>query len=131
MHLRTQTQNRLEKCFLGFTTKDIEKIQDTDRIGIGVGTIDNTPIANALTTVVSDFKVATVNSLGINFQTKEPLLLVVKKNGKILENLSKWLTTKDLDGKSVLFIDDEADNASVNTSKNSSFSYTILCSFSF
>ena len=116
--LRTQTQNRLEKCFLGFTTKDIEKIQDTDRIGIGVGTIDNTPIANALTTVVSDFKVATVNSLGINFQTKEPLLLVVKKNGKILENLSKWLTTKDLDGKSVLFIDDEADNASVNTSKN-------------
>ncbi len=116
--LRTQTQNRLEKCFLGFTTKDIERIQDSERIGIGVGLIDNKPIAHAFTTVVSDFKESTVNSLGTNFQTKEPILFVVKKNGRILANLKKWLSKKDLDGKSVLFIDDEADNASVNTSKN-------------
>lgn len=116
--LRTQTQNRLEKCFLGFTTKDIERIQDNEKIGIGVGLIDNKPIAHAFTTVISDFKESTVNSLGANFQTKEPILFVVKKNGRILANLKKWLSKKDLDGKSVLFIDDEADNASVNTSKN-------------
>lgn len=116
--LRTQTQSRLEKCFLGFTTKDIRRIQDSERIGIGVGLIDNKPIAHAFTTVVSDFKESTVNSLGANFQTKEPILFVVKKNGRILANLKKWLSKKDLDGKSVLFIDDEADNASVNTSKD-------------
>ena len=116
--LRTQTQNRLEKCFLGFTTKDIERIQDNEKIGIGVGLIDNRPIAHAFTTVVSDFKESTVNSLGTNFQTKEPILFVVKKNGRILANLKRWLSKKDLDGKSVLFIDDDADNASVNTSKD-------------
>ena len=116
--LRTQTQNRLEKCFLGFTTKDIERIQDYERVGVGVGLIDNKPIAHAFTTIVSDFKESTVNSLGTNFQTKEPILFVVKKNGRILANLKKWLSKKDLEGKSVLFIDDEADNASVNTSKN-------------
>lgn len=116
--LRTQTQNRLEKCFLGFTTKDIERIQDNEKPGIGVGLIDNRPIAHAFTTVVSDFKESTVNSLGTNFQTKEPILFVVKKNGRILENLKRWLSKKDLDSKSVLLIDDEADNASVNTSKN-------------
>lgn len=116
--LRTQTQNRLEKCFLGFTTKDIEKIKDYEKIGIGVGLIDNKPIAHAFTTIVSDFKESTVNSLGTNFQTKEPILFVVKKNGRILGNLKNWLSKKDLDGKSVLFIDDEADNASVNTSKS-------------
>lgn len=116
--LRTQTQNRLEKCFLGFTTKDLKRIQDSERIGIGVGLIDNKPIAHAFTTVISDFKESTVNSLGTNFQTKEPILFVVKKNGRILSNLKKWLSKKDIDGKSVLLIDDEADNASVNTSKN-------------
>lgn len=116
--LRTQTQNRLEKCFLGFTTKDIELIRDHERVGIGVGLIDNKPIAHTFTTIVSDFKESTVNSLGTNFLTKEPILFVVKKNGRILENLKRWLLTKELDGKSVLFIDDEADNASVNTSKD-------------
>ncbi len=116
--LRTQTQNRLEKCFLGFTTKDIKHIQDYEKVGIGVGLIDNKPIAHAFTTIVSDFRESTVNSLGTNFQTKDPILFVVKKNGRILANLKKWLSKKDLDGKSVLFIDDEADNASVNTSKN-------------
>ena len=115
--LRAQTQSRLEKCFLGFTTKDIKRIQDVkDRIGVGL--IDNKPIAHAFTTVVSDFKEATVNSLGANFQTKEPILFVVKKNGRILNNLHTWLSKKNLDDKSVLFIDDEADNASVNTSKD-------------
>lgn len=116
--LRTQTQTRLETCFLGFTTKDIESIQENERIGIGVGLINNQPIAHAFTTRISDFKESTVNSLGTNFQTKEPILFVLKKNGRILENLKKWLSKKDLDGKAVLFIDDEADNASINTSKN-------------
>lgn len=121
--LRTQTQSRLEKCFLGFTTKDIKKIYNNEKIGVGL--IDPNPLAHAFTTVVSDFKEATINSLGVNFQTKDPILFVVKKNGRILENLRKWLSTKNLSTKSVLFIDDEADNASVNTSKNKDKASTI------
>ena len=120
--LRTQTQSRLEKCFLGFTTKDIEKINESK---IGVGLIDPSPVAHAFTTVVSDFKEATVNALGTNFQTNEPILFVVKKNGRILENMRKWLSKRDCNGKSVLFIDDEADNASVNTSKDKDKASTI------
>ena len=120
--LRTQTQSRLEKCFLGFTTKDIEKINESK---IGVGLIDPSLVAHAFTTVVSDFKEATVNALGTNFQTNEPILFVVKKNGRILENMRKWLSKRDCNGKSVLFIDDEADNASVNTSKDKNKASTI------
>lgn len=114
--LRTQTQNRLESCFLGFTTKDIERIQDDEKPGIGVGLPKNNLIAHAFTTVVSDFKETTINSIGTNFQTNDPILFVVKKNGKILANLHKWFSKKNLDTKSVLFIDDEADNASPNAS---------------
>lgn len=121
--LRTQTQSRLEKCFLGFTTKDIKKIKNNEKIGVGL--INPKPLAHAFTTVVSDFKETTINSLGVNFHTKDPILFVVKKNGRILENLRKWLATKDLDAKSVLFIDDEADNASVNTSKDQKKASTI------
>lgn len=120
--LRTQTQSRLEKCFLGFTTKDIEKINESK---IGVGLIDSSPVAHAFTTVVSDFKEATINALGTNFQTNEPILFVVKKNGRILDNMHKWLSKRDCNGKSVLFIDDEADNASVNTSKDKDKASTI------
>lgn len=123
--LRTQTQSRLENCFLGFTTKDIEIINDAEKIGIGVGKIDSSPIAHSFTTMMSDFKETTVNSLGTNFQTNEPILFVVKKNGRILANLLKWLKKKDLSNKSVLFIDDEADNASVNTSKSKDKASTI------
>lgn len=121
--LRTQTQSRLEKCFLGFTTKDIKKIKNNEKIGVGL--INPTPLAHAFTTVVSDFKESTINSLGTNFQTKDPILFVVKKNGRILGNLRKWLSTKDLDAKAVLFIDDEADNASINTSKDQNKASTI------
>lgn len=121
--LRTQTQSRLERCFLGFTTKDIKKIRNNEKIGVGL--IDPRPLAHAFTTVVSDFKESTINSLGANFQTKDPILFVVKKNGRILENLRKWLSTKNLSAKSVLFIDDEADNASINTSKNRDKASTI------
>lgn len=112
--LRSQTQSRLDKGFLGFSTSDINNIRQS-RDKIGVGYIDNSAIAHSLTTKLSDFKVSTVNAIGVNFQTKEPILFVVKKNGRILNNLYNWLQKKNTDIKSVLVIDDEADNASINT----------------
>ena len=123
--LRTQTQSRLEKCFLGFTTKDITNLSEKEVIGVGSLNLSANPIAHAFTTVLSDFKEKTVSSLGANFQTKEPILFVVKKNSRILSNLKCWLKKKDLESKSVLFIDDEADNASINTSKDKKKASTI------
>ncbi len=116
--LRTQTQNRLEKGFLGFSTSDIKNIR-TSRDKIGVGFIDNTACAHSLTTVLKDFGVPTARALdGVNiFRQSDPILLVVKKNGHILNNLYNWLAERDTDIKSVMIIDDEADNASINTNK--------------
>ena len=47
-----------------------------------------------------------------------PIVLVIKKNTNVLEQLLEWLKGKDLSQKSLLLIDDEADNASVNTQKD-------------
>jgi hypothetical protein len=118
--LRSQTQNRLDKGFLGFSTNDITNIR-TSRDKIGVGFIDSSAIAHSLTTVISDFKVQTANAIiGVNFQTNDPILFVIKKNGRIMNNLYNWLQQKNKDAKSVLIIDDEADNASINTNKDDS-----------
>ncbi|MFT4223522.1 Z1 domain-containing protein [Dysgonomonas sp.] len=116
--LRSQTQTRLDKGFLGFSTNDIKNIR-TSRDKIGVGYIDNTAIAHSLTTVIKDFGVPTARALdGINiFRQTDPILLVVKKNGRILNNLYNWLQERDTNIKSVMIIDDEADNASINTNK--------------
>lgn len=53
---------------------------------------------------------------------KEPALFVVKKNKSVLKNLESWLTANNADSNGkidlpLLLIDDEADNASVNTKK--------------
>ena len=49
----------------------------------------------------------------------KPLVLVVKKNKSILTNLKKWLKPghNDISSRNILIIDDECDNASVNTKK--------------
>ncbi|MBS1573434.1 MAG: hypothetical protein JST62_13655, partial [Bacteroidetes bacterium] len=75
-----------------------------------------------------DFATKTANSMGgVNFNTSEPIIAVVKKNSKVLERLHTWLTaqsetlpdgTKKIRSKSFLLIDDEADNASINTNKD-------------
>ena len=45
------------------------------------------------------------------------IFFVIKKNTTVLQRLIEWLDGKDLSEKSLLLIDDEADNASVNTKK--------------
>ena len=57
-----------------------------------------------------------LNQTNLN-NTTSPIVLVIKKNTNVLEQLLRWLDGKDLSEKSLLLIDDEADNASVNTQK--------------
>ena len=124
-NLRSQTQLRLDEGFLGFDTQH-QRAFDQNGIKIGVGRISQSGIAHSLTSSLDngDFTLGAASSLGINFNTNEPIVAVVKKNSKVLERLLRWLTAQSvelpdgrklIDNKSILLIDDEADNASINT----------------
>jgi len=121
-NLRSQTQLRLDEGFLGFDTQH-ERAFRENNLWIGVGRIDQKGVAHSLTSSLSDFNAGAANAIGINFNTNEPIIAVVKKNGRILDRLLQWLSAQsvEIDGrrvirnKSLLLIDDEADNASINT----------------
>lgn len=120
-NLRRQTQERLDEGFIGRSSKAaLQKNQETIRKG--VGNIDPKKFAMAFTTESNDFKVNTVRSINMSLiNTTQPVLFVVKKNMKPLENLISWLKAYNMDNANgtidlpLLLIDDEADNASVNT----------------
>ncbi len=127
-NLRSQTQLRLDEGFLGFDTQH-QRAFDQNGVAIGVGKSDKSGIAHSLTSSLEkgDFTAGAANSMGINFNTSEPIIAVVKKNAKVLERLHIWLNaqtqtlpdgTKVIRNKSLLLIDDEADNASINTNKD-------------
>ncbi|WP_397451820.1 Z1 domain-containing protein [Pseudomonas sp. NA-150] len=119
--LRRQTQERLDSGFVGLDSSGVVNHRKRHRKEIGVGLIDAARSAGVFTSTVGDFKAATVNQLGFKLKDyKEPVLLVVKKNKKILENLADWLVTYNAGSAGridipLLLIDDEADNASINT----------------
>lgn len=128
-NLRSQTQLRLDEGFLGFDTQH-QRAFHQNGVVMGVGKINQSGIAHSLTSSLDngDFATKTANSMGgVNFNTAEPIIAVVKKNAKVLERLHTWLTaqaenlpdgSKKIRSKSLLLIDDEADNASINTNKD-------------
>lgn len=118
-NLRKQTQERIDEAFIG-RSSDPE-----DRKNIGVGLEQGYPHPATLTNINEDFNKNTATKSGwkINDFSK-PIILVIKKNVTTLTALHKWL--KDLNAKGdgrisdvpMLLIDDEADNASINTNKD-------------
>ena len=121
--LRKQTQERVDAGFVGLNSRNVLK-KNPEKKYVGVGSIDSNRTAYQFTDVLSDFSSAKLQSL--NFTIKglnEPVILVLKKNKSVLENLATWLSTRNTDhvGDKIdlplLLIDDEADNASVNTNK--------------
>jgi len=81
-------------------------------------------MAVVFTSGTRDFNTNLVNQLNLRIRDMaEPILLVVKKHKRILENLENWLraynagTGGHIDTP-MLLIDDEADNASVNTNSD-------------
>jgi hypothetical protein len=124
-NLRSQTQLRIDEGFLGFDTQH-ERAFNQNNHWIGVGQLDQGIVAHSLTSSLEkgDFTSGAANALGINFNTNEPIIAVVKKNASVLNRLLQWLSAQSMtmpDGrrairnKSLLMIDDEADNASINT----------------
>jgi len=129
-NLRSQTQLRLDEGFLGFDTQHERAFRDNNVwIGVGKNPDMRNLIAHSLTSSRDngDFTAGAANSLGLNFNTREPIVAVVKKNARVLERIEQWLKVYAIDisgdrriirNKSLLLIDDEADHASINTKKD-------------
>ncbi|KZD25693.1 hypothetical protein A4A58_04670 [Tardiphaga robiniae] len=117
--LRQQTQRRLDRDFLGYDTTPPGRGEGYRPIG--VNEFDRGVYAEHLTTQAAngDFNQAFADNLGMGVQQR-PVLMVVKKNAKILANLNNWVSEKltpkgDTETRPLLVIDDEADQASVDT----------------
>lgn len=122
--LRSQTQSRLDAEFLGFESELGKLNENGSRIGVGKLQDHGQLFAQPLTYSAKDgdfrAKKGTNIKLGGN-----SLLLVVKKNKSVLERIIKWVESQGVThpetGKKIvkdiplLLLDDEADNASVNT----------------
>ena len=117
--LRRQTQIRLDEGFVGIDSDAM--MNQKDNINIGVGNFDPSIHPMVLTSTRDDFKLKNATNLGFNLKTiNGTVLFVIKKNVTVLKRLNKWLCTFNQNGRekidhSLLVIDDEADNASVNT----------------
>jgi len=124
-NLRSQTQNRIDEGFLGFDTQyeRAYSMNKTTKIGVGLIPGFENAIANSYTTSLEkgDFTSRATNTAGFNFNSPQPILLVVKKNAIVLKRLYNWLQAQAVDdkitNKSLLIIDDEADSASINTNR--------------
>ena len=125
-NLRSQTQYRLDEGVLGRDSqKDRQLDQGSSLIGVGRLFGKLLPV-HSLTTSLDDgdFKAPQADtnvSLG-----GDPVILVIKKNGSVLKNLLRWVLhvrgeqdpvtgRKVVRNVPILVIDDEADNASINT----------------
>jgi len=118
-NLRRQTQERVDSGFVGRTS------DPQARVTTGVGLYPNHSRPVVLTNVLSDFTKQNAQTVqgGLTDWSK-PVVVVIKKNVSTLGQIHSWLKDFNLQvGESqiadvpMLFIDDEADNASVNTNK--------------
>lgn len=117
-NLRKQTQERIDEAFIGRSSNP------ENRKIIGVGLEGGYPHPATLTNINEDFNKNTAAKSGwkINDFSK-PIILVIKKNVSTLTALHKWLKELNAQGDGrisdvpMLLIDDEADNASINTNK--------------
>lgn len=118
--LRRQTQQRIDEGFVGSDSRDFIQHKNPKKNGhLGVGVYNKDINVASLTTTEKDF-----DSKGLNMKLSsinDPIIFVIKKNKSILEKLQTWLQEKNVDEVTnlidlpLLIIDDEADNASVNT----------------
>lgn len=117
--LRKQTQERVEEGFIGIDMSS--STTGGKRVGVG---LDNQPIrAMALTSRKGDFT-GDSNKIAVALSDKNAVVFVIKKQKDVLTKLKDWLVSLNADPSTgkidipMLMIDDEADNASINTSKS-------------
>lgn len=117
--LRSQTQQRIDEYFIG--RKSIFNASALEPLPLrqyGGGRLREPDFG---TSRDCDFKRDNVVASASLRALKEPKIFVLKKNKSVLENLNTWIRDQAHDGKidePILLIDDEADNASINTQKD-------------
>ncbi|SMB82176.1 Z1 domain-containing protein [Deinococcus hopiensis] len=116
--LRSQTQLRIDEGFLGYDTQVNRAIREGHkRIGVGALRGVAHPHADSLTTSADNGDFLTREAARFAGHLGNiPIILVVKKVKSILESLNNWCAAQEA-GRSLplLVIDDEADDASINT----------------
>ena len=121
--LRAQTQFRIDEGFIGRNSADFIRRKRNNKIGVGLIHADTEIYSYTSTENNGDFNRSTATKLNVPIGGKSPTVLVIKKNKSILENLIYWLYNyaTEIEGEKkivdvpLLIIDDEADNASVNS----------------
>lgn len=107
-NLRDQTQKRLEETFIGVNSKGVGNLAGFKK----------EKMPDCLTSSTSDFKKEIAQARQTtNFENMQlPILVVIKKHTKTLDQLLEWLAKypNQID-KPMLVIDDESDYASINT----------------
>ena len=117
--LRRQTQERVEEGFIGIDMS----ANNTGGKRIGVGEDKKPILAMALTSRTSDFT-GNSNKIAVALSDKDAVVFIIKKQKNVLSKLKNWLVSLNADPSTgkidipMLMIDDEADNASINTSKS-------------
>lgn len=122
--LRSQTQKRIESGIIGISItglKDKKLGKVIKRVGVGK---DNKPIkVTAMTSMEYDF-IGSKDQITTSLANHQLVMFIVKKNTKVLDKLHNWLYEMNADPSDkkihypMLLIDDEADNASINTNKD-------------
>jgi len=116
--LRSQTQERIDEGLIGRTIRN----EKSKTVGVGFKKTGTELYSYTTADENGDFKRG--NRLNVPIGGKSPTVLVIKKNKSVLENLILWLNqfavedasgTRKIHNVPVLVIDDEADNASVNS----------------
>ena len=132
--LRSQTQERLDEDFVGRVADSVirkSKTGETSVTGVGQSariSRDGKKNAIVLTTQKSDFDLDGMYDLA---DFRSPALIVAKKNYQVLGKILKWIEGQaESQGvnqlkEPVLIIDDESDNASVNTADENESPKTI------
>ena len=120
--LRKQTQLRLEKDFVGFSKSAIKikgEVPQVMRVGVSsFGGV--TQKVETFTSEDRDFSKVVADTISGTLESTK--LFVVKKVKSVLSNLNRWFSNlaKSIGSSAIdvpmLLIDDESDNASVNTS---------------
>jgi hypothetical protein len=121
--LREQTQERVDSGVMG---RDSSKFGRGNNIAItsepfGVGKSGLAGRPHHGTTFHNDFNATQTTALGVNYSLESPVVFVVKKNYKIINNLRDWIEAwqdKSVRNRPMMLIDDEADYASINTKKS-------------
>lgn len=122
--LRAQTQQRIDQGFIGYNSKqDLNNQSANNRFGVGnyMGHLPVMYYTNGNQN--GDFSKQNAEQTPTPLNYQEPIVLVVKKNKSIMDNINNWISRymhrkrNSIDDVPLMIIDDECDSASVNTKR--------------